>query len=122
MNVAARKVITALERTVPLEWYRCSGPLVVWRYDGGKATADRIATAASAAQQIVASFRGNEEWIIEVSGRNWVLVPKRVKELERTGQFKVDVEILKYLTEQDPGFARKTDSDLERLAGVLGGP
>ena len=49
-------------------------PLVSWRYvEPGARMGEQIAS-------MVGSFRGNFAWVMNLSGRNWAIMPKRLQE------------------------------------------
>ena len=127
--MTGREIIDALERFLVLAWFRYGAlkspdqnkypPIIIWRYDTDVMKVDDIRLAESAITTAVESFLGNVNWILYFTGRNWVLVPKRVKDLEDTGEYRSDTEILTMLAEDDPGFGLRANSDLPALAKCI---
>ncbi|MEQ6340902.1 MAG: hypothetical protein M3A44_04430 [Gammaproteobacteria bacterium] len=129
--MTGREIIDVLERFFVLAWFRYGAlkspdqnqypPIIIWRYDADVMAADDIRLAESAITMAVESFLGNVNWVLYFSGRNWVLVPKRVKDLEDAGEYRSDTEILTMLAENDPSFGFKANSDLPALAKCIEG-
>ena len=129
--MTGREIIDVLERFLVLAWFRYGAvkssdqnqypPIVIWRYDTDVMVADDIRLAENAITTAVESFLGNVNWVLYFSGRNWVLVPKRFKDMEDTGEYRSDTEILTMLAEDDPNFGLKANSDLPALAKCIEG-
>jgi hypothetical protein len=85
-------------------------PLVVWRY---KAPDERLEEAIKRA---VESFRGEVEWEIYLGGRNWVIAPRRLRQVQVEGGYRVDTEAMAALAHDDPGFCEKANRDVPLLA------
>ncbi|WP_259779842.1 hypothetical protein [Aestuariispira ectoiniformans] len=124
--MTGREVIDVLQRYYSLSWYRCRNlsdssqakypPVIVWRYNADEMESDELFLAEKAVQKAVFSYTGEVDWVLYFTGRNWVLVPKEVKEIEDSGEYRVDMEILIALGEKDPGFGVKENQDLVQLA------
>lgn len=125
MKPTGREVIDVLEKAADLDWFRFAiaetddvvthVPVTVWRF-GTNEQAEHVISVLSS---VLARFSGNVSWLLKNSGGNWVLLPVRVQELEDSGRFRTDGEILDYLLHADPSFGRKAHEDLAKIAGAL---
>ena len=129
--MTGREIIDVLERFSKLSWFRYSAsndpiqlkypPVNVWRYDTDLMVNEDIKLVENMICDAVSSFQGNVIWVVFFSGRNWVLVPKRVKDLEDDGKYSVDTELLTILARDDPDFGLKANDDLPVLAKHIEG-
>lgn len=129
MKSAGREIIDVLEKAVEVDWFRCAGfgfdevasntVFVVWRFkiaDGADELANRVVQAL---RSVLGGFSGNMSWMLKQSGRNWVLLPTRLQELEESGRFGTDGELLDHLRREEPSFGRKAHEDLSAIADGL---
>jgi hypothetical protein len=119
-TITGLEIIEFLQTLGELEWARCSAinynqdlsnpPFTVWRYK------KRAQELESLIVKAVKSFRGNVDWKIEFTGRNWVIAPKRLQQFQDERGYKRDVEALKVLAQEDPEFGRLANYDVPALA------
>lgn len=129
MKPTGREVIDVLEKAVGLEWFRyaraevdcttTTAPITVWRFNSTQIGAERADGAVRALRSVLDEFSGNVSWSLEPSGKNWVLVPAQVQQLESGGNFRTDGEVLKHLRAQDPSLGRRAHEDLAAIAAEL---
>ncbi|WP_147305225.1 hypothetical protein [Alkalilimnicola ehrlichii] len=129
MKPTGRELIDVLEKAAVLEWFRyprssldegsVTPPVVVWRFDSTKTSVEQIQHVIATIQSVLAAFVGNVAWSLKNTGRNWVLLPTRVRELEESGQFRTDGEVLDYLRQEDPFFGKEAHHDLVEIAGAV---
>lgn len=127
MRATGREVIDVLENVIDLDWFRYApaetggatayAPITVWRFQfQDTASANHVIQAL---RSVLDGFSGNVPWSLKVSGRNWVLLPKQVQELEDSGRFRTDGELLDYLRAEDPDLGRRAHEDLAAIADGL---
>lgn len=115
--MSSPRIISILERCGKVEWARIvagptregrpSPPLIVWRWQiqaGEKRDAEF--------RNAVESFRGRIDWILDHSGRNWVLIPRRLSQMLSTGDWRTDSELVLYISENESTFAQESMDDL----------
>jgi len=127
--MTGREITDVLERFFVLEWFRNAvskvieqynyPPVIVWRYDAEAMKPEDIKRAENMIITAVKTFQGNVSWVLYFSGRNWVLLPKRVKDLEDSGAFLSDTEIITELGASDPSFGVEANNDLPALAKCM---
>ena len=115
----AERLIAALEGQTVVDWYRfaerstyngrLSPPLVVWRYKRSQPDLER------ALANIVATYKGRVPWVYERSERNWVLMPKKIAEIQRERTLPTDSAAMRTLSEEEPEFCRIARLDLDEL-------
>lgn len=129
MRATGREVIDVLEKVIDLDWFRYAraetdgvttpAPITVWRFKSAD-TADELADrVVEALRSVLDGFSGNVHWTLRFSGRNWALVPTSVQELEDSGRFRTDGELLDHFRRDDPGLGRKAHEDLAAIADGL---
>jgi hypothetical protein len=126
MKITGSEVIDVLERAVDLEWFRyaradvdgttTTAPITVWRFNTSGVGAERAGRVIRVLCSVLDEFSGNVPWSLEFSGRNWVLVPAQVHQLESSGNFRTDGEVLNHLRTQDPTLGRRAHEDLAAIA------
>lgn len=124
-----REIIDVLARAADLDWFRYPrteseesaiyAPVTVWRFTSTHTSNEQSEHVISALRAVLDSFSGNVSWSLTLSGRNWVLLPTRVKELEDSRQFRTDGELLDYLLREEPGLGPKAHEDLAAIADAL---
>jgi hypothetical protein len=130
MNTTGREIIDVLERVVDLEWFRytrtegvgptpVSVPITVWRFNSTDVGAEKVDHVVRTVRSVLASFSGNVRWSFDRSGRNWVLQPTPVQELEDAGTFRTHGDLLDSLRSQDPKLGPRAHEDLRAIAGEL---
>lgn len=129
MRATGREVIDVIERTVDLDWFRYTrapqddvaapAPITAWRFRSTSGTDEPSERVVEALSAVLDRFSGNTHWTLRFSGRNWVLLPTQVQELEDSGRFRTDGDILNYLQQQNPGFGLKAHEDLVVIADRL---
>ena len=120
------EVIDVFKKYGDLEWFRCKGygeveqlkypPFMVWRFDPKKMTSEQIKNTEEKILAAVKDFKGNVNWVLYLGGRNWVLMPEKVKEFNDEGKYRVDVEAHSAFAEQYPDISLKAIQDLPALA------
>jgi hypothetical protein len=131
MSATGREVIDVIEKVVDLEWFRyaraetdgatTSVPVTVWRFKSAE-TADEMANrVVHALRSVLSGLRGNVSWSLKFSGRNWVLLPTQVQELEDSGRFRTDGELMDYLRREFPDLSRQAYEDLAAISHGLAG-
>jgi hypothetical protein len=113
------KFVALLAQSGELEWYRYLGgatedgrgipPLVVWRF------AQRDQRFEQKLLRAVGSFHGAVAWSCERPGRNWVLTPTRVLELQQDLSLASDTAALTEISRVDPKFSLVALRDLRAL-------
>jgi hypothetical protein len=129
LRTTGREIIDVLEKVADLDWFRYTragpdgtathAPITVWRFkktDSGDEVAGQV---ASALRSVLDGFSGHMSWSLTFTGRNWVLQPAHVQDLEGSGRFRTDGELLDHLLREDPGLATKAAEDLEAIAHGL---
>lgn len=127
--MTGREVIDVLESFFVLEWFRSAvskstrdynyPPVIVWRYAAHSMRQEDITKAEEKVVTAVKAFQGDVDWVVYFSGKNWVLLPARVKELEDSGLYLSDSEIVAELGEMDPEFGVRANNDLPLLAKYM---
>ncbi len=130
MKITGTEIIDLFKKSLAIEWGSCSSfrdkeqlkfpPTMVWRFDPKKMSSEQIKNAEGRIIAAVKDFKGNVEWSIYFGGRNWVLMPTRVKEFHDEGKYRVDVEADLDFAEQYPDFSLKAIQDLPELAKQIG--
>jgi hypothetical protein len=129
MRATGREVIEVLEKITDLEWFQYARtepdgtathvPITVWRFKSVDTAVEPGERVILALRSVLSGFLGNVPWSLKLSERNWVLLPTQVKELEDSGQFRTDGELLDHLRREDPGLGRKAHEDLAAIADDL---
>jgi hypothetical protein len=120
-TITGREVMDVMQKFGELAWGKCGGingiednlkypPVIVWRFKESQPGLELTIKKA------VESFKGNVEWEIQFTGRNWVIAPKRVREFQEQRGYRVDVESLSALANEEPDFGREANEDLPGLA------
>jgi len=118
MPISTQSVIRILELVAPLRWGRFgtgstdagpSAPLIVWRYD------EEPGWFRDELLEHVANFDGLCQWVVEKTGRNWVLWPTRQKAEFEAGTWSGDAAYMSWLAEEDPDFCDRASADLASL-------
>lgn len=120
-TITGREVIEILQIFGELAWAKCGDinsqednlkypPVIVWRFKESQPGLELTIKKA------VESFKGNVEWEILFTSRNWVIYPKWVREFQEQRGYRVDVEALSALANEEPDFGRKANEDLPGLA------
>jgi hypothetical protein len=86
--------------------------MISWRY------AEPGARVGAGIASVVREFKGNVEWVIDLSGKNWVLMPKRLQE-EFSSAPEGYVGVLSDMKNSDQGFCVRATEDLIDLMGRL---
>ncbi|MCB4363293.1 hypothetical protein KIH07_06070 [Hydrogenophaga taeniospiralis] len=129
MKATGREVIDVIEKVIDLEWFRYGRaeadgvtthvPITVWRFKSAGA-ADEVANRIiNALRFVLNAFSGNVHWTLRFSERNWVLLPTQVQELENSGRFRTDGDLMDHLYREDPSLGRKAHEDLAAIADGL---
>jgi hypothetical protein len=90
MKPTGRELIDVLERIAALEWYRYSkydsatSAAVVWRFDSNQANSEQVLQVIEVIRSALDAV-ANIEWSLKYTGRNWVLAPSKVIQLEESG-------------------------------------
>lgn len=129
MKTTGRELIDALEQVSVLEWYRYSryeqcvsiptSATVAWRFDSNRTSNERAAKVVEVIQSVINTAAGIE-WCLNYTGRNWVLAPAKVIQLEETGRFGNDGEVNKHIAQHDPMFFTRAHNDLLRISNAFG--
>jgi hypothetical protein len=61
----------------------------------------------------------NIEWSLKYTGRNWVLAPIKVIQLEESGRFRTDGEVNRHIAQEEPDFFTKAHVDLVEIANAV---
>lgn len=123
----SREIINVLEKYFDLEWYRYSvfdpekeclfPPVVVWRYkEKGQ---DENGCIKGFILRCLHDFCGDVDWVLYAHGQNWVLLPKKIKELEDSGKYLGNDDLFYAVLEKDPVFLEKSCADFLKLATCL---
>jgi hypothetical protein len=129
MSPTGREIIDVLEKVVDLEWFRytraegidpasMSVPITVWRFNS-TVGAEKVDQVVDTLRSVLAGFSGNVQWSLNYSGRNWVLQPTQVQQLEDAATFKTHGDLLDSLRSQDPKLGPQAHEDLRVIAGKL---
>jgi hypothetical protein len=127
MTVSGREVIDVLEKFVQLEWYRFTRvghggmntiPITVWRFANPPEVMGHEEVIQLLREGLV-EVATNIPWTIKLSGRNWVLLPTCVHELENSGLFRTDGEIHDFLGANEPGLFEEACKDFAELSQVF---
>jgi hypothetical protein len=120
MTSPATRFIALLQTHVELAWFRIAGPLgdgqppvpplVVWRYQRPQPALE------GAIRKVVSNFQGRVSWLYEQQGRNWVLIPSRVAQVQQDRALPTDAAAIRVLSHEDPQFCSSAQSDLADLA------
>lgn len=129
MRATGREVIDVLEEVIDLDWFRYAraeadsatthAPITVWRFKSTDAADELPNRVVAALRSVLNGFSGNVPWTLTFSERNWVLLPIEVQELEDSGRFRTDGELLDHLRRESPGLGRKAHEDLVAIAEAL---
>ena len=104
-----------------VEWYRFvettndaglpQPPLVVWRYSEPiePAVLNTIRRSVEAEERLV-------KWYFDKPGRNWVLTPERVPEVQRDRRRATDTKAIAILTTEDPSFCALAVTDFNTIS------
>ncbi len=115
-----------LQESADVEWYRfaetandsgvAQPPLVVWRYKEPiePAVLDSIRRSIRAENRLVT-------WYFDKPGRNWVLVPERVTEIQMDRNLATDTNAIAILAAEDPEFCEQAASDFNAIAAEVRG-
>ena len=126
MNPTGRELINELELISHLDWYRYSrttgdkgaiyAASLVWRFTSEEAESPTAKRIVETLHQVVKDFSGNVSWSLRFQGRNWVLAPAMLFEIEDSKRFRTDIEVLHHLQELDPNLGVKTVADIAAIA------
>src|SRR5687768_11800911 len=104
MRPTGGEVIDVLEKAADLEWFRytcaeadrdaTTAPITVWRFNSTGTDAETPDRVIRALRSVLDEFSGNVPWSLKFTGRNWVLRPTQVQQLEDAGNFRTDGEVL----------------------------
>ena len=124
--------IDVLEKFSTLEWYRLSTrkgfevdcPINVWRFDFKKTDPEWADQIIFTLHAVLKDFSGNVDWTLEKPefsvegrpGRNWVLSPTRLKEMDYSGKFSSFVEARSQLYQDDPSLGPQAYEDLDKIS------
>ena len=122
-----REVIDVLESVTDLDWFRYAradadgvttyAPITVWRFKSPDTPpANRLIRSL---RVVLDGFSGKVLWSLKFSGRNWMLLPKQAQELEDSGRFRTDCELLDHLRAEAPDLGPKALEDLVAIADGL---
>lgn len=124
MKPTGRELIDVLERIASLEWYRYSkydsatSAGVVWRFDSNRTNSEQAIQIIEAIQSALDAV-ANIEWSLKYTGRNWVLAPIKVIQLEESGRFRTDGEVNNHIAQEEPDFFIKAHVDLVEIAKAV---
>jgi hypothetical protein len=128
MKTPGRELIDALEKVAFLEWYRhpmggqnadnFKSITVVWRFDKNRTSEEQAALIAEKIQSAIDTV-ARFDWVLRYSGRNWVLSPAKVVSLEKSGRFRMDVEIYIYINQEEPDFFNRMYPDLVKISDAI---
>lgn len=121
MIISGTEIINVIRDFGELGWSRGSvvikkeedlkhPPVIAWRYKEPNPKIEQAIVDA------VNSFPGSVDWEIRFCGRNWVIAPRRVREFRETREFKVDIEALRTLANEEPKLGEMANKDISRLA------
>jgi hypothetical protein len=129
MKITGREVIDILERIAVLEWFRysrfgvsedsVSPPVVTWRFDMNATSYTKANHIIEIMKSVLANDTSKMKWTLKNSGRNWVLLPTELSELEDSGSFRTDGELLAHMTRERPTFFINAFDDIVMIARVL---
>jgi hypothetical protein len=66
--------------------------------------------------EAINDFHGRVNWIVEYSGKNWILLPDLVSKMGQSGEYKVDSQIIVSLAEENPEYGVMGNNDVPQLA------
>lgn len=123
-TITGFEIIDVLKTWGELEWVRCKAadgkderlsrpPFSVWRYK------QRHPELESSIVKAVESFQGNVEWEIKFTGKNWVIAPQRLHEIQEVRGYRTDGEALRALAKEDPEFGKQANYDVPALANKI---
>ncbi|GBF82220.1 hypothetical protein [Aphanothece sacrum] len=123
-TITGLEILEILEILGELEWVRCSAtrgkadrlersPFVVWRYKTRDINLESLLIKA------VESFRGNVEWEIKFTGKNWLIAPKLLEKFQQERDYKKDVDALKAISIEFPEFCQQANEDVPALAAKI---
>ena len=87
-------------------------PMVSWRYVEPRAQMGELIAS------MVRSFEGNVEWAMNLSGRNWTILPKRLQQ-EFAGAAEGYTGVLSDMKSSDQDFCIRATCDLRDLMDRL---
>lgn len=130
MEITGREVIDVIEKISSLDWFRYPNvdyleerlkipPVVVWRFDPSNVNYESAKRVTAIVKDVINRYRGNVDWSFKAVEKNWVLMPTRIQELEESGQYRTDGEILMHLAKVDPIFGKDAYSDLLVIASEI---
>jgi hypothetical protein len=129
MRTTGREIIDVLEKVADLDWFRYTrigsdgttthAPITVWRFTTTDTDNEAAEQIVSALRSVLDGFSGHMSWSLKFTGRNWVLLPTHVQDLEDSGRFRTDGELLDHLLREDPGLATRAAEDLGVIAHEL---
>jgi hypothetical protein len=96
-------------RDAPAAWLS-SPPIVTWRY---LAAPNELVLAL---QQAVSTFPGVIKWDLLITGRNWCLMPSRIREHAELHGYPGDLRATEELAAMDPEFGKRANLELGLLA------
>ena len=91
---------------------------VVWRFDFTR-MADEQADQIIATIQSILGEKKRHRWSLRFIGRNWVLSPLRVMQLEDSGRFRTDKEVNNYIAQEDADFFKMAHVDLVEISNAF---
>jgi hypothetical protein len=129
MKATGREVVDVIETIVQLDWFRyvrvdsdhtpVSVPVTVWRFKSADAADQPGNRVIQALRFVLDGLSSSVPWSLTFSGRNWVLSPRQVQELEDSGRFKTDGELLQHLRTEFPELGQRASDDLVKIANGL---
>ena len=88
-------------------------PLITFRY------ADASEDLAISFQRAIETFPGTVTWLFLTTGKNWALMPSRIKEHAKLRGYVGEVEAYDDIANSDPAFGRLANSELPFLAAHI---
>ncbi|MFD9007427.1 hypothetical protein ACFV0T_42005 [Streptomyces sp. NPDC059582] len=87
-------------------------PMIAWRYVNAEPGLGAGITS------VVESFQGNVEWVVDLSGKNWVIMPRRLRDAFAAAS-EGDTGVLADLKKSDQEFCVRATADLGVLTGRI---
>lgn len=123
MSATGREVIDVLESHGELEWFRYTRiaaashiPVTVWRFKSSDTSNEAEQHVITSLRETLAHFHGGTNWALFFSGRNWVLAPRQLRDLEESGQFRTDSDVIEHLLKANPSLSQIASQDLVAIA------
>jgi hypothetical protein len=119
MTMPGDQFVKMLQRRTAMEWYRFSGgtgdngrfvpPLIVWRYK------EPVPELEERLSGTIEKYHGRVDWFFGRPGRNWVLAPRRVLDVQRERSLPTDRAAIKLLMAEDQPFCELAVQDFLQL-------